>query len=109
MGWGANPWSTGVRDAAIDFGLFGSIIFCGLLGYFSQGAFHAALTTRRIETFVLGVILSTGAFVFPFISWFQIRVLANTSLVVFLVLVFLAVAPKALFVVRNRIYRYRPG
>jgi len=67
-----NPWSTGYRDLIIDFGIYGSAVFCFLFGYLSQGLFNKALYTKKNEYLTVAALLSAGCTVFPFLSPFFI-------------------------------------
>ncbi len=76
-GWSRNPWCTGVRDLAIDFGYIGALIVLVALGYLAQGVFLCAQRTRNPFILSAGAYASAAALIFSFISPFQIRMLGN--------------------------------
>ncbi|WP_163726167.1 O-antigen polymerase [Mycolicibacterium psychrotolerans] len=75
-GWGLNPWSTGIRDLGIDFGLFG-ILFVGLLGFVARKVYDRSLAGKTYIGLIAASYVSISCLIFAFISPFQIRVISN--------------------------------
>jgi hypothetical protein len=76
-GYNGNPWATGVRDFAIDFGYLGTPIVLGIAAFFSASL---ATKIRRVHSFQRAIISSTICtcwFVFPFFSPFLVGPILN--------------------------------
>lgn len=76
-GYNGNPWATGVRDFAIDFGYLGTPVVLGIAAFFSASL---ATKVRRVHSFQRVIISSTICscwFVFPFFSPFLVGPFLN--------------------------------
>lgn len=75
-GRSTNPWSTGIRDLGIDFGLL-AIPVLGILGFTAQAVYAKSTKSGSYIGLVAGTYVSVSCAIFAFISPFQIRILGN--------------------------------
>lgn len=101
-GWSRNPWSTGIRDLGIDFGIVGGIGAIGIFGYISQKVYVKSHTNGSYISLVAATYVSVSCFIFAFVSPFQIRILGNGFL---LLIIFALVRGFAGFVSRSNVTR----
>jgi hypothetical protein len=76
VGRSTNPWSTGIRDLGIDFGLL-LIPVLGILGFIAQAIYEKSTKYGSYIGLVAGTYVSVSCAIFAFISPFQIRILGN--------------------------------
>lgn len=74
--WSLNPWSTGIRDLGIDFGLL-TIPAIVVLGYIAQSVYNKSVAGRSYIGLIAATYVSVACLIFAFISPFQIRILSN--------------------------------
>jgi hypothetical protein len=74
--WSLNPWSTGIRDLGIDFGLM-TVPVVFVLGYLAQTAYNKSVAGRSYVGLITATYVPVSCFLFAFISPFQIRILSN--------------------------------
>lgn len=91
QGLAPNPWATGLRDMAMDFGILGTIFLLGILGFASQKVTNMTKHHPALEVRLLSIIVAVGAFILPFVSWFQVRLLVNTLILCVLALILVRV------------------
>jgi hypothetical protein len=77
QGWALNPWATGIRDLAIDFGLVGAVVATFVFGWVSQRAYEAAKSSHSYFMLVVASYMSVSALTFAFLSPLQIRIISN--------------------------------
>lgn len=75
-GWSLNPWSTGIRDLGIDFGM-GLILVVAVLGFISQLVYDKAMASRSYIGLIAATYVSVSCLIFAFISPFQIRIVTG--------------------------------
>jgi hypothetical protein len=71
-----NPWSTGIRDLGIDFGLL-AIPFLAILGFAAQTVYVKCVKSGSYIGLAVATYISVSCLIFAFISPFQIRILSN--------------------------------
>jgi hypothetical protein len=71
-----NPWSTGIRDLGIDFGLL-TVLVIGILGFVAQALYVKCARSGSYVGLVAATYISASCLIFAFISPFQIRVISN--------------------------------
>jgi hypothetical protein len=76
VGRSPNPWSTGIRDLGIDFGLL-AIPLLAILGFVAQTVYVKCAKSGSYIGLVAATYISVSCFIFAFISPFQIRILSN--------------------------------
>ncbi len=74
QGWAPNPWSTGIRDFGIDFGVY-AILVVGVLGFLAQYVYDKSVASRTYAGLITATYVSVSCAIFAFISPFQIRIL----------------------------------
>ncbi len=75
-GWSLNPWSTGIRDLGIDFGLL-VVPMLVILGYIAQTVYNKSVAGRSYIGLIAATYVSVACLLFAMISPFQIRPLSN--------------------------------
>ncbi len=71
-----NPWSTGIRDLGIDFGLL-AIPLLAILGFIAQSVYVKCAKSGGYIGLAVAAYISVSCLIFAFISPFQIRILSN--------------------------------
>lgn len=85
-GYTTNPWSTGIRDLVIDFGLYFSIVAMFLFGLLSQLVYKKQSTTIYVEWKIFSAFVNISCLTFPFLSPLGLRIFLNPMLLLLTVI-----------------------
>lgn len=66
MGYSDNPWATGIRDLIIDFGIWGTLLFITMFGYFAQYYFFGTLEKFSMEKVLILTLIEITIITFGF-------------------------------------------
>ena len=84
-GYTRNPWSTGIRDLILDFGLLGSLIFMFLYGCTAQYFYERSLKSSNPFYIIGGSFVLASCILFPFLSPFGLNSFINPLLILIVI------------------------